>query len=113
MMLPPSLRRRAAAAIISTVATMAMATMALVCPAPAFAQVGVTAPEPGDPTGARPGLLSKIHIDQHLDRQLPLDLPFTDETGAPVRLGDYFGRRPVVMALVYYECPMLCTQVLN
>ena len=36
-----------------------------------------------------------------------------DESGKPVRLGDYFGKRPVVMALAYYECPMLCTQVLN
>jgi len=86
---------------------------ALVCPAAAFAQVGVTVPEPGDPASARPGLLSKIHIDQHLDRQLPLDLPFVDDTGKAVRLGDYFGKRPVVMALAYYECPMLCTQVLN
>ena len=58
-------------------------------------------------------MLSKIHIDQHLDQQVPLDLPFLDETGKAVRLGDYFGKRPVVLALVYYECPMLCTQVLN
>jgi protein SCO1 len=81
--------------------------------APAVAQVGVTAPDPGDPTSSRPGLLSKIHIDQHLDTQLPLDLPFVDEQGKAVRLGDYFGKRPVILALVYYECPMLCTQVLN
>ena len=70
-------------------------------------------PTAGDPTSARPGLLSKIHIDQQLDRQLPLDLPFIDESGKQVRLGDYFGKRPVILALVYYECPMLCTQVLN
>jgi len=92
---------------------VAAAVAALVSAAPAFAQVGVTAPDPGDPTSAKPGLLSKIHIDQHLDRPLPLDLPFVDDSGKPVRLGDYFGRRPVVLALVYYECPMLCTQVLN
>jgi protein SCO1 len=93
--------------------SIAVAATALVSSASAFAQVGVTAPNPGDPTSARPGLLSKINIDQHLDRQLPLDLPFVDETGKQVRLGDYFGKRPVVMALAYYECPMLCTQVLN
>jgi len=87
--------------------------MLVVCSAPALAQVGVTAPAPGEPTSSRPGLLSKIHIDQHLDRQLPLDLPFTDDDGRAVKLGDYFGKRPVVMALAYYECPMLCTQVLN
>ena len=93
--------------------SVAVAVTALVCATPAAAQVGVTAPAPGDATSAKPGLLSKIHIDQHLDRQLPLDLPFVDEHGQPVRLGDYFGKRPVVLALVYYECPMLCTQVLN
>ena len=92
---------------------LAFALAALVCSSTAAAQVGVTAPEPGDPTSARPGLLSKIRIDQRLNAQVPLDLPFTDETGRQVRLGDYFGRRPVILALVYYECPMLCTQVLN
>src|SRR5204862_2432857 len=38
---------------------------------------------------------------------------FRDENGQPVKLGQYFGRRPVVLSLVYYNCPMLCTQVLN
>ena len=68
---------------------------------------------PGEPTAAKPGLLSKIGIDQRLNNQVPLDLPFVDETGKAVKLGDYFGKRPVLLALVYYECPMLCTQVLN
>ena len=98
-----SIRRIAAAAALT----------ALVSVAPAGAQVGVTAPDPGEATSSRPGILSKIHLDQHLDKQLPLDLPFTDETGRRVTLGDYFGKRPVVLALVYYECPMLCTQILN
>jgi protein SCO1/2 len=77
------------------------------------AQVGRTAQEPGEPAANRPGLLSKIAIEQRLNTQVPLDIPFTDETGREVRLGDYFGKRPVILALVYYECPMLCTQVLN
>jgi protein SCO1/2 len=85
---------------------------ALVC-APAHAQVGATAPAPSDATSARPGLLSQVRIDQQLNRQIPLDLPFRDETGKEVKLRDYFGKRPVILALVYYECPMLCTQVLN
>jgi len=68
---------------------------------------------PGDPSASRPGLLSKIGIDQRLNHQVPLDLPFVDENGRDVKLGDYFGKRPVLLALVYYECPMLCTQVLN
>ena len=80
---------------------------------PAFAQPGRTAPEPGDAAGARPGLLSRIAIEQRLNQQVPLDLPFIDENGRQVKLGDYFGKRPVILALVYYECPMLCTQVLN
>ncbi len=59
------------------------------------------------------GLADDIGIDQKLDNQLPLDLEFRDEFGRGVTLGDYFGERPVVLSLVYYECPMLCTQVLN
>ena len=93
--------------------SLAVAVTVLVCAAPAIAQVAGTAAVPGDPTSARPGILGKIHIDQHLDKPLPLDLPFVDDHGAAVKLGDYFGKRPVVLALVYYECPMLCTQVLN
>jgi len=68
---------------------------------------------PGDPAKSMPGLLSRIAIDQRLNQQVPLDLAFTDESGREVRLGDFFGKRPVILALVYYECPMLCTQVLN
>lgn len=71
------------------------------------------APRPGDPTGAKPGILGRIGIDQRLNSQVPLDLPFVDEGGRTVRLGDFFGKRPVILALVYYECPMLCTLTLN
>ncbi len=52
-------------------------------------------------------------IDQKLNQQVPLDLEFRDETGKTVRLGDYLGAKPSVLALVYYQCPMLCTMVLN
>jgi cytochrome c oxidase subunit 2 len=54
-----------------------------------------------------------IGFDQRLDEQVPLDLAFRDESGKTVRLGDYFNRKPVILALVYYQCPMLCNQVLN
>jgi protein SCO1/2 len=91
----------------------AAAFSALVCAIPVSAQVGSTTAAPGDPATTKPPILSKVTIDQKLSEQLPLDLPFTDETGREVRLGDYFGKRPVILALVYYECPMLCTQVLN
>ena len=60
-----------------------------------------------------PDDLKNVGIDQRLDQQLPLDLPFTDETGKTVRLGDYFkSGRPVVLNLVYYTCPMLCGEEL-
>jgi protein SCO1/2 len=61
----------------------------------------------------RPPILRNVAIQQHLDRALPLDLRFRDESGRAVRLGQYFGKRPVVLVLAYYDCPMLCTQVLN
>jgi len=64
-------------------------------------------------TNGLPKALREVGIDQHLNEQLPLDLAFRDEQGQTVKLGQYFGKRPVVLSLVYYNCPMLCTQVLN
>ncbi|MFN7925735.1 MAG: SCO family protein [Bryobacteraceae bacterium] len=60
-----------------------------------------------------PEQLRNVGIEQHLDQQLPLDAEFLDEKGNKIRLGQLFGQRPAVLALVYYECPMLCTMVLN
>jgi protein SCO1/2 len=65
------------------------------------------------PSNKLPELLTDIGLDQRLDAQVPPDLRFRDEAGREVRLGDYFGTKPVILTLVYYECPMLCTQVLN
>lgn len=65
------------------------------------------------PTDQRPKILSDVGIDQKLDAQVPPDLVFHDEMGRDVRLGDYFGKRPMVLALVYFKCPALCTMVLN
>jgi protein SCO1 len=56
---------------------------------------------------------SKVGFDQKLDAQVPLDVPLKDEAGKPVRLGDFFGERPVILTLVYHDCPMLCNEVLN
>lgn len=69
----------------------------------------------GNPTGQdiQSPILAQVRIDQKLNHQVPLDLQFKDESGKTVALGDYFGKRPVVLTLVYYQCPMLCTQVLN
>jgi protein SCO1/2 len=69
--------------------------------------------EAGLPAAAVPAALREIGFDQNLDRQLPLDLAFVDETGRRVRLTDFFGRKPIVLAFVYYDCPLLCMQVLN
>jgi protein SCO1/2 len=60
-----------------------------------------------------PAMIRGVGIDQNLNAQIPLDLTFKDETGQAVRLGRYFRQKPVVLALVYYECPMLCDMVLN
>ena len=60
-----------------------------------------------------PKVFENVGIDQKLNEQLPLDLVFKDENGADVKLGDFFGKKPVVLSLVYYQCPMLCNQVLN
>jgi protein SCO1 len=65
------------------------------------------------PSLQQPDILKRVGIDQKIGQQLPLDITFHDEAGRDVRLGDYFGRRPVVLALAYFDCPMLCTQVLN
>lgn len=61
----------------------------------------------------RQNLLKHVGIDQRLNAQVPPDLIFHDETGRDVRLEGYFGRRPMILALVYYGCPQLCTTVLN
>jgi protein SCO1/2 len=58
-------------------------------------------------------ILSKVFVHQNLNRQIPLDGNFRDETGASVKLGSYFGKRPVILAIVYYACPMLCSEELN
>ena len=62
---------------------------------------------------ANPPILTDVGIDQKLNAQIPPDLIFKDENGATVQLGQYFGKRPIVLTLVYYKCPMLCTMVLN
>lgn len=70
---------------------------------PTFAQVQ---------TGWRPALLRRVGIDQKMGAQVPIDVPFNDESGRQVTLRDYLGK-PVILALVYYQCPSLCNMVLN
>ncbi len=58
-------------------------------------------------------MLQGVGLNQNLNAQLPLDVELKDETGRSVHLQDYFGKKPVIFTLVYYQCPMLCTYVLN
>ncbi len=76
------------------------------------------APKTYDPSqttsNGLPDILQKVGIEQKLGDQLPLDTEFKDENGKTVHLGEYFNHgRPVILAFVYYECPMLCNEVLN
>jgi len=64
-------------------------------------------------SSVRPSILKDVGIDQKLGQQVPLDIVFRDETGRAVRLGDYLGSKPVILSLVYFNCPMLCTMVEN
>jgi len=70
-------------------------------------------PPPGKAATERVPLLKDVDIVQKLGDTLPMNLTFVDDQGRDVTLGQFFGPRPVVLALVYFECPMLCTQVLN
>ena len=69
--------------------------------------------EAGTPSSQVPQALREIGFDQNIDQHVPLDTVFRNEAGATVRLGDYFGKRPVVLVFAYYDCPMLCTLVIN
>jgi protein SCO1/2 len=64
------------------------------------------------PANVRPPRLENVGIEQRLDSPLPPDLAFRDETGRTVKLGDYFGRKPLILNLVYYNCTMLCGEAL-
>jgi protein SCO1/2 len=97
--------------VLSIVSVMAAApALAQMAGGPASAGYKV---EPGATASAVPKTLREVGFDQNLNQQVPLDITFRDEQGRTVRLGDYFSTRPVVLALVYFDCPMLCTQVLN
>jgi protein SCO1/2 len=64
------------------------------------------------PANVRPPYLENVGIEQRLESQVPPDLAFVDDTGRAVRLGDYFGKKPLILNLVYYNCTMLCGEVL-
>jgi protein SCO1/2 len=79
---------------------------------PAWGQ-GMTQGIMSPPANVRPPGLKNVGIEQHLDQQIPPSLVFRDETGKAVQFSDYFGRKPMILNLVYYQCPMLCGEVLS
>ncbi len=86
------------------------------CFAAAHAQVSPTGEKQmGEPADDKlPNILNGVTIQQHLNQQLPLNADFVDETGKPIKLGQYFdGKHPVILAMVYYKCPILCSEELK
>lgn len=98
-----------------TAAAVGCATLACVLAVPAFAQVSSYGDkQSGENTGSElPKVLQKVGVAQHLNRQLPLDATFVDETGKTVKLGEYFGKKPAILTMVYFNCPMLCSEELD
>jgi protein SCO1 len=106
------------AATIRSKAGKSAAIMTLGAVAAAFApnvsaQVSSYGDKESGPANVANPLLSKIGITQNLNTQLPLGLTFTDDAGRQVALSSYFGSKPAILALVYYQCPMLCSEELN
>lgn len=95
-----------AACLVATVVAGAHADI------PSFHTPGVTNSN-SVPSAQMPGVLRDVGFDQRLGEQVPLDLVFHDEEGKDVRLADLMHGKPAVLSLVYYDCPMLCTMVLN
>lgn len=100
--------------IRSGVRALTLAVLALAC-MPALGQVtDYGAKSTGENTGDQlPTVLQKVAVSQHLNAQLPLDAPFVDETGKTVDLRSYLGQKPAILALVYYNCPMLCSEEMD
>ena len=98
-----------------TIRFLMAAAMLLPVAAPVIAQVAPYGEKTmGDPAQDHlPDILNTVKIDQRLGQQLPLDATFRDETGKTVKLGDYFGKKPVILSLVYYQCQILCMEDLS
>jgi protein SCO1/2 len=86
----------------------------VLCAASLMAQVSSYGDKQMGPTNDKPpSILNGVGIAQHLNEQLPLNLAFVDEAGQPVHLSNYFGKKPAILALVYFRCPMLCSEELD
>jgi protein SCO1/2 len=96
--------------------TAGLAALALVCLAAPLSRGQVSSygdKQMGEVSDHPPAILDKVTITQKLNTRIPLDGEFRDETGNTVRLGDYFGKRPVIMSLVYYQCKILCPEEID
>ena len=96
--------------------TAGLAALALVCLAAPLSRGQVSSygdKQMGEVSDHPPAILDKVTITQKLNTRIPLDGEFRDETGKTVRLGDYFGKRPVIMSLVYYQCKILCPEEID
>jgi protein SCO1 len=98
-----------------TIRFLMAAAMLLPAAPPVLAQVAPYGEKTmGDPAQDHlPDVLNTVKIEQRLGQQLPLDASFRDATGKAVKLGDYFGKKPVILSLVYYQCQILCMEDLN
>jgi protein SCO1/2 len=92
---------------------IAVALLAASFLGPSALAQGITQGPLSPPANVRPPGLKNVGIEQHLNQQIPPALTFRDETGKTVTLGDYFGKKPMILNLVYYQCPMLCSEVLT
>ena len=97
---------------VSSIKTIRTITAILLLVAGAFGQ-GMTQGIMSPPANVRPPGLKNVGIQQNLNQPIPGDLQFTDDLGRTVRLADYFGKKPMILNLVYYNCPMLCGEVLS
>ena len=96
------------AAVVAAVFCAAMLAPSLVAQVSSYGDK-----ETGPVNDKPPAILNGVGIAQNLNQQLPLGLTFTDAAGKQVQLASYFGKRPAILALVYYQCPMLCSEELN
>jgi protein SCO1/2 len=96
------------AAVVAAVFCAAMLAPSLVAQVSSYGDK-----ETGPVNDKPPAILNGVGIAQNLNQQLPLGLTFTDDAGKQVQLASYFGKRPAILALVYYQCPMLCSEELN
>jgi protein SCO1/2 len=98
----------------STIRKLAAGAAVAVCGIAAWGQAAAPKMNSGEGSlNQKISILDQVGIEQRLNQQVPLDLQFVDEAGQTVELKQYFGSKPVILSLVYYQCPMLCSQVLN